>query len=282
MIKVNGKEVQFETFPNGETRLVKESIIHDLSLMFPKISFKYENDSDLIKLMFVKEYLDSYQAVSNTYLTIYYMPYSRMDRSENGSPFTLKYVTKFINGLGFNHVTVIEPHSDVTCALLDNVKAEYVTLDLLPKVLDEIGFDRYADYLVFPDVGATKRYKNIGSYCTLVGHKERDFETGKIQGLELIGINNHVGEKALILDDLSSYGGTFVATAKELRKMGVKEIYLLVAHAENSIFKGELFEHIDGLFTTDSILTEQNYFQNVKYKPQLKIYNIEDILEGKF
>ncbi|WP_371410263.1 ribose-phosphate pyrophosphokinase [Priestia megaterium] len=243
------------------------------------VEFKFESDEDLLKLQFVKRYIDSLRTtVSRVELVIYYMPYSRMDRSEGGSPFTLKYVTEFINSLDFEKITVIEPHSDVTMALLDRAEPLYVTFDLLPTVMKEVGFDESVDYVVFPDAGASKRYSKIGDFCTLVGHKDRDFATGKIQGLELIGINNRAGEKAVIVDDLSSYGGTFVATSKELRKMGVKEVYLLVAHAENSVFKGELFDHIDRLFTTDSIMSEQNKWENRKFDSKLKVYEVSNLI----
>lgn len=175
MIKLNGKEIKFETFPNGETRMVDEGIAL-LDWGKQTISFKYENDSDLIKLMFVKKFVDSRRKSSSIFeLIIYYMPYSRMDRSEDGSAFTLKYVADFINSLDFDKVTVVEPHSDVTLALLNNVESKFVNFKLLPKVMEEVKF-LSIDYLFFPDAGAPKRYANIKGYNQLVGFKNRDFK----------------------------------------------------------------------------------------------------------
>lgn len=276
MLLINGEEVKFEKFPNGETRLVKEGIEESWHTM-NKVSFKYEDDSDLIKLMLLKNYLDNLK-FENVDLLIYYMPYSRMDRSENGSPFTLKYVSNFINGLNFNKITVIEPHSDVTPALLNNVKAKYINFDLLPLVMEDVGFNKEVDYLFFPDAGAAKRYHSLKGFKQLVGHKDRDFKTGEIKSLQVVGDVDTFPKKVIIVDDLSSYGGTFVHSSKALKNLGVKEVYLLVAHAENSIFKGQLFDHIDKLFTTNSILTEQNYWNNKKFESQLKIYSIEGVL----
>lgn len=289
MIKVNGKEVVFESFPNGETRLVVESIERDWSLIYPTVSFKFENDSDLIKLMFVKEYLDSLKIgavdlINAVNLVIYYMPYSRMDRSENGSPFTLKYVSKFINGLGFDSIEVVEPHSDVTCALLDKVEAKYINFDLLPKVMKEVEFDEEYDFIMFPDLGASKRYSKMKAKNVLIGHKNRDFVTGDILGLELMGDTSKANKQnVIIVDDLSSYGGTFVHSAKALREKGFRNIYLLIAHAENSIFKKELFNHIDKVFTTDTILTEHLNWENVKNtRNKLHVYEIAKILQEMF
>lgn len=277
MIKINDKVVKFLKFPNGETRLELSS--DEVRLFIDRkdsntIFFKYEDDSDLIKLMFVKKYLDDLGCKKLT-LQIQYMPYSRMDRSENNSPFTLKYVCKFINSLKFKEVIVIEPHSDVTCALLDNSFPVYITKDLLSVVKNEVSFNNIEDYIVFPDLGASKRYSDLGEPNVLIGHKNRDFKTGKITKLDIIGdSSNCEGKKAIILDDLTSYGGTFVMTSEILKELGFKEIYLLVAHAENSVFDGELFNHINKLFTTDSIISNQNDWNNKRYSNQLRIFEL--------
>lgn len=277
MIILNGEEVKFEKFPNGETRFITDGIKDNLEAI-NEISFKYEDDSDLIKLMFVKNYIDTFNFFGTT-LVIYYMPYSRMDRSENDSAFTLKYVSDLINKLNFRYVRVIEPHSDVTPALLNNVEAKYINFDLLPKAMDEIGFDEEKDYVMFPDLGASKRYSKMKVKNELVGHKHRDFKTGRIESLEVLGSFNGSREKVIIVDDLSSYGGTFVKSAEALKFEGFKEIYLLVAHAENSIFKGELFNHIDKVFTTDSILTDIESIKSKEHLGQLKVFNIKEVIK---
>lgn len=291
MIKVNGREIEFGNFPNNETNMTRDSFKNILKQgLNNQVIFKYTEDADLIKLMFVKEYIDTSHVKSD--LTILYMPYSRMDRSENASPFTLKYISNFINRLKFENVYVVEPHSDVTCALLNNSYAKYINFDLIEKVKEEVDFDEDEDYIVFPDTGASKRYQDMFEKNILIGHKHRNFRTGIIESLEIIG-NVTGGKKAIIVDDLSSKGGTFVYTAKELKKLGIEEVYLLVAHAENSIFKGEfrnnqqdvneeyktMFGFIDKVFTTNSHVTEQDNWENKKFAPQLKIYDIETILE---
>lgn len=279
MIIVNGKEVLFEKFPNGETRLVADSLPDD-GISIRTVSFKYEDDSDLIKLMFVKSYIDSRHSPNYIPLVIYYMPYSRMDRSENDSPFTLKYVASFINSLQFKKVYLIEPHSDVTPALINNSVSVYINYKLLPVVMEEVGFNSDEDYIMYPDAGASKRYSKMSFKNTVVGNKNRDFETGKITDMSLSISGKGSGNKVIIVDDLSSYGGTFVMSAEALREAGFDEIYLLVAHAENSIFKGVLFDNITKIFTTDSIVSEQDNDENLKFKEQLKIYDLKGVLSN--
>ena len=276
MILLNGKEVLFEKFPNNETRLVHTEL--DQSDFSNCIHFKYEDDSDLIKLMLLKKYIGD---GAHSWLFIYYMPYSRMDRSENNSPFTLKYVANFINSLSFDGVFVIEPHSNVTPALLNNVCSWYINEELVKEAIKLANLDMSIDYIMYPDAGAASRYKNLKYPNVIIGNKTRDFVTGEIKGLQLIGDIKEGSKKVLILDDLSSYGGTFVHSSKALKEQGFEEVYLLVAHAENSIFKGELFNHINKVFTTDSILTEQSHWENKKYENQLHIFSLEDFINNK-
>ena len=286
MIKLNGVEVPFEKFPNGETKVDGQQIIN-LMVGFNHIEFKYESDSDLIKLMFVKKHLDEYNEKSS--ITIYYMPYSRMDRVEENSVFTLKYVSEFINSLNFEKVNVAEPHSDVAMALLDKSKLLNVTTNILLQVLIEVEFDKDNDYLIFPDAGAQKRYGKLKGYKQLIGHKNRDFKTGEITKIDLVGEIPDKPFKAIIIDDLCSYGGTFYrinddgkesGVASLLNKIGASEIYLIVAHAEEAIFKGSIFTGgvIDKVFTTDTIL---NYSFTQKFHEvngKLKVYNIQEVI----
>lgn len=269
----------FEQFPNGETKLI-ESSVDFVSVLMNDVHLKYESDLDLIKLMFVKKYIESKGGES--ILTIYYMPYSRMDRSENGSAFTLQYVADFIKNLNFYHIQVVEPHSDVTPALLGNrVDVVHMSEKILELAKLEVGFDEEKDYIMFPDLGASRRYKNIGTNNVLIGHKVRDFKTGDIVKLDLIGKRDKGSKKVVIVDDLSSRGGTFVHSAHKLREEGFQEVYLVVSHSENTIFKGELFDNVNKVFTTDSILTEQSNLCNRRFEPQLKVYNIKELLSNE-
>ncbi|QOT01233.1 ribose-phosphate pyrophosphokinase [Brevibacterium sp. JNUCC-42] len=239
------------------------------------VTFKYESDSDLIKLMFVKRYLDDINTEVD--LVIYYMPYSRMDRSEGLSVFTLKYVSEFMNSLSFKNVTVVEPHFDVTPALLNKSYAIYPTIDMINEVMSTVGFNKHKDYLFFPDAGAQKRYGKVEGYQQLVGFKKRDFQTGQIKGLQVVGETEKInGSKIIIVDDLCSYGGTFIMSSEKLKELGASEIFLLVGHCENSIFKGKVFESdlIDKVFTTDTILTDEMNWENQKYKNKLHVFTI--------
>ncbi|MBW5447659.1 ribose-phosphate pyrophosphokinase [Cohnella sp. CFH 77786] len=265
MILLNGQPLEFRNFPNGETLVNGEQIL-TLAGVSNLLSLKYENDGDLIKLMFVKNFLDDHRYQAS--LILYYMPYSRMDRVEGSSVFTLKYTANFINAMNFEEVTVVEPHSDVCMALIHGSRAKYPSVELLDQVIQETGFNPDQDYLFFPDAGAQKRYGKVKGFRQLVGFKVRDFQTGQIQNLDIVGSVEKPGFKVIIVDDLCSYGGTFLLSAERLREIGASEVYLLVGHCEKSVFQGKIPHSnlLDRVFTTDTMLdqTDSDKFQIYK------------------
>lgn len=225
------------------------------------ISWKYESMEELFDVICLTKHLKSKHKSVSLYLP--YIPNARMDRvkSEN-EVFTLKHFCDIINSLEFEKVTVVDPHSDVSAALLNNVEVigndEVVTF-ALNSILEETG---KKPFLFFPDAGAAKRYSSITSYSSVAGYanKIRDWETGEIKGLEICG-NIPKDQPILIVDDICSYGGTFYHASQKLKELGASEIYLCVTHCENSILGGKLLDEespIKRVFTTNSLFTEKH------------------------
>lgn len=281
MIKLNYDTLTFGRFPNRELNIDKNQVFEALKKAHKKdcehvITLKYENDLDLFNLYMLTSFIR--QSIKNEviHLEVLCFPYSRMDRSENGSPFTLKYVADFINSLNFQKVTIYESHSDVTPALINNCQSVSIIYHFLSEVLTEINFNTDEDYIIFPDATANKRYSGVNAKHTLTGLKHRNFETGKIDSLELAGKTPSQGFNALMLDDLCSYGGTFMLTATKLKEMGANKIYLFTGHCEDSIFDGKIFKSdlIEKVFTTNSLLTKEKYWNNVT--DRLHVFDIEN------
>lgn len=229
------------------------------------IVWTYEDDSELTQVMFIARHLKSL-GIQPT-LIMPYIPNARMDRvhDRDTEVFTLKHFCEFINSLDFKKVLVFDPHSDVSTALLNRVD-----------VINVKGALRYTiaqsspDIVYFPDAGAMKRYsdiiKGICCNCNLklaYGNKIRDWSTGEIKGLEIVG-EIPQGAKVLMIDDICSYGGTMYFSAKKLKELGAGDIEMYVSHCENSILdpeKGKVFKEKDlikQVYTTDSLLTAKH------------------------
>lgn len=271
MILIDGKKVEFGKFPNGETHLNFNKLsLHSRSA----VVLKYESDQDLFNLTLLKNWIDDELPSFEVHLIITYMPYSRMDRRNQFYCFTLRYVCEAINRLGFSRVEVYDAHSDVTAALLDR----YQERSYIPKLLqvfcyDNQGLDNLCVF--YPDAGAEKRYSPLLAYPTLVGSKKRSFENGKIEGYEVHG-SVKPGSDFVIIDDLCSRGGTFIACAEALYALGAKSVYLIVSHCEPTIFTGDIPTRrglIMKVYTTDSILNKSEATD----KPWLNITTLEEL-----
>lgn len=260
MIYLNEKKVNVKKFPNGESLINSEDLKVNEETNIIKL--KFESDEDITHLIFLKGHLDELNC--ECILEILYMPYSRMDRTEGKTVFTLKYLCKLINSMNFDKVYIYEPHSDVSVALLDRVSIINTSSNIAKKVLEKFLKEEKCEepvYLVYPDAGAEKRYsKQIEYDKVLSASKERDFKTGYIKKLEINGTVDSESFKAIIVDDLCSKGGTFILTAAKLKKMGASEIYLVVTHCEETIFKGDILKTdlIKKVYTTNSILSRKH------------------------
>lgn len=285
MITVNGNKIKISHFPNGEAN-VDTTYLNTLSnTKGNSIVFKYEEDGDLVHLLFVLDHLLSIScAVNNIIFT--YMPYSRMDRQQDGNCFTLRYIlSMFKTHMMFNTFYVAEPHSAVT---LDNgnIKPIYVTPTLCVKALRE---NQDINAICFPDKGARDRYMTLFSemypelneYKTLYCNKVRDFKTGKITGLELVGDTEGV-DSVLIADDLCSAGGTFYYTAQKLKENGIQDVYLCVTHMEWNVVNGELIKEtspIKKIYTTDSMMSGYEISLKEMFGERLDIHELGSISE---
>lgn len=261
MILLNGEIVDVTKFPNNEILIRNTS---NVSEYINIIDFKFESNEDLINLMFVKKHIDEKSPKSITKLNIPYLPYSRMDRTEGKNIFTLKYICEFINSLKFDKVMTFEAHSNVSLALLDRLENTNYSINLAKQCMQDINFNKEKDYIVFPDDGSKKRYGHEFEDCKILTcTKHRDFISGKITSLK---INELVNDnfKAIIVDDLCSYGGTFVMASTSLKELGAEEIYLCITHSEYGLFLGNIFKEnaINKVYTTDSIFDLNRIIDN--------------------
>ena len=223
----------------------------------------YDNDAELFQLIALVKHLKS-KARCRIWLNLPYVPNARMDRVKNSDEvFTLKAFADTINWLGFEGVTICNPHSTVSEALFDRVDVDFdCVVEDVKRVLD-ISLSKI-DVLYFPDSGAQKRYSNILTPFGLpsaYGIKNRDWKTGKILGLDVVTPIDLTGKNILIIDDICSRGTTFVKSAEKLKELGAKKISLYVTHCENTINDGDVLKNnglLDFVYTTNSIFRGTN------------------------
>ena len=259
MIKVNGVEIKQGNFPDGTLLMKFDPTVEEFNNVGNNaaiiVEWLYENDGELFALICVKGQLDRYFSGRSIVLDMPYIPHARMDRVKNyDDVFTLKHFCDTINFLHFDRVLVRDAHSNVSLALLNNVYEMPISNYVVKAILSS-----KADALFFPDEGAMKRYSGGFQMPYAFGMKKRDWETGKILGLDIINAENIKDKNVLIVDDICSRGGTFFHAAKALKAAGAKSISLYVTHCEKTIVLGELANSdglVDHVYTTRSIFPE--------------------------
>ena len=260
MIKIDDEIIELGKFPD-ETMLLKYAPTVHQKLGYAQIIWNYENDREFLALMYLVKHLRANE-INEIHLYMPYIPNARMDRVKNSEDvFTLKYFAELLNSLNLSHVAVLDPHSSVSEALINNLQV-VSPMEYIERAISDIRSDKSRNLLVFyPDEGAMKRYSGMVEQPYAFGIKQRDWYTGKITGLEVVdngfSIKHH---DILIVDDICSRGGTFLHSAKMLKELGAKDIYLYVTHCENTILEGELLEGdlIKKVYTTDSIFTKNH------------------------
>jgi ribose-phosphate pyrophosphokinase len=222
----------------------------------------YAQDAEIWKLALIVDALRRSQPLT-VRLNIPYFPAARQDRvCVDGEPLTVKVFADFINAMNFNRVTIFDPHSDVTAALLNKVKVVDNT-KFVGAILGEMNAlnGTGKTVLVSPDAGSNKKVANVAKYlnnisgqdiCVVRADKLRNVATGEIIETTVYA-DDLTGKECYIIDDICSKGGTFCALAKVLKAKGASKVYLVVSHYEGTANVQTLKDSgINLIFTTNS------------------------------
>ncbi len=238
---------------------------------------RIQNANDAMAIAFIKDAIQQWDGTNPTInLFMPYIPYARQDRvCDKGESFSLKVFGDYINSLGFDKVRVVDPHSDVTKAVFDNL--EIVTqLDVISgwrELSNCIG----KTILVSPDAGSVKKISDIAKYFShskvIRADKLRDLATGQIKET-IVYCEDLQGQDVTVCDDICDGGFTFTELAKELRKKNAGRIHLYVTHGIFSKGFQLLFKSgISEIWTTDSF---SNTISNIH---DTHVLNLADIIK---
>jgi ribose-phosphate pyrophosphokinase len=218
------------------------------------IGLRHRNGSQLIELAMLVDSLKR-QGFFNLELAIPYFPGGRQDRVCNeGEALSVKVYADFINNLGLKNVFIFDPHSEVTPALINNVRViknhGFVKSVLTPRAT-------CAYKLISPDAGSNKKIYDLAKFLrgpeVVRCDKTRSVVDGKLSA-PVVYSDSLEGEDCYIIDDICSRGGTFKALAKELKIKGARKVILVVSHYEGVADLTGLKEAgIDHIFCTNSI-----------------------------
>lgn len=186
-------------------------------------------------------------------LLLPFVPGARQDRINPAGDFlfTAKSVADEINRRRFHRVTVIDPHSNVTPALINN--CHVITAADVIKLADL----KY-DGVISSDAGAEHRAGDAAKALgvpLLHGWKVRDVATGKLTGFGLQHIDEDLeGKHFLIVDDICDGGGTFRGLYSKIEEAGITAD-LYTTHGIYSQGLRSLLDVFNKVITTDTYIS---------------------------
>ena len=242
------------------------AVIEDFSN--PVITERINSYEDLFFIKSLKEACD-YHGVGDVELVIPCMFQQQHDRRFHANEsFELKIVAEFINSCNFKKIYIFHPHSDVTQALINNLRIIDNT-KFITKVLEDIGT---TPILLSTDAGSYKWINKMADVIEFKGevygaNKSRDLFTHKLT--QVIDRQDFEGRDILIVDDLCVFGGTFVGLAKLLKERNVGKLYLAVSHMTVKTPNKELENLYEKVYCTNSKFDEYDL-------SNIKIFNWEN------
>ena len=241
-------------FKGGEMHIKLDNTIDYSRFDKVIITNRFRNGDDIMKVLIAKDALQR-KGVKYFELVMPYIPYARQDRQcDDGESFTLKVFTDLINSAKFDKVYVVDAHSDVAPALINNC----VNIPNYYYVQEAyyLQNDGNEVILISPDSGANKKcnklFDNVKVFSNFVKcDKKRDVSTGELSGFEVF-CDDLKGKTCIIADDICDGGRTFIGIAKELKKKNAGDIYLFVTHGIFSYGTDELKMSFKKVFCTNS------------------------------
>ena len=205
--------------------------------------------------------------VDNIFLTIPYFLGARSDRKFviGGNNYIKDVIAPIINSLEFSNVTVMDPHSDIVEACINNMEkvdntylVQWALNDIYTDHVDPLRlYDEFV--LVSPDAGALKKIYTVAEGIgyegdIIVASKHRDIKTGKILSTKVPGHDMYIDKDFIIVDDIIDGGRTFIEIAKVIKEtFPDAKIYLIVTHGIFSAGFLELGQWFDKIYCTNSV-----------------------------
>lgn len=281
LVDIEKSDIKYKIskFPDGQQTvdLLEAPYIGETVQLISRLnSFK-----DLELIICATQAIRNFQHNKEISLKVPYFVGARSDRKfvEGGVNYLKQVICPIINSMNFKSVIVLDPHSDVLEACLNNfdktnnfglVKFALTNIDNRDGAKDRI-------CLVSPDAGAYKKIFDVAKEFKIeniiTANKVRDMKTGNILRTEIPVLDQHNDLTYVIIDDICDGGRTFVELAKVIKEgRPTAKVYLVVTHGIFSAGFKVLNEYIDGTFCTNSFrdVADNEYEEKTNVK-QLKV-----------
>ena len=263
IFSLNGRSpfIEFKTskFPDGQQSVTITDYSEETSKAL--ISTRLTNFKDLELLICATASLKGL-GIKDVSVFITYFLGGRSDRKfeSGGSNYIKDVIAPIINLQGYSNVQVLDPHSDVIEACINNFN-KTDNLQFTKKCIKDIMGDNLSKNditIISPDAGALKKIYDIAAFNyniedVIVASKHRDIKTGKILSTNVPLEDKHANKTFVIFDDICDGGRTFIEIAKVIKeKYPDNNIFLFVTHGIFSNSFLELSKFFTRVYSTNS------------------------------
>jgi len=286
LVRPEKSDIKFgiSKFPDGQQSVTLEgdgrgnfSFLEDSEVL---IQSRLNSFLDLELILCATQALKELQLKIGISLSVPYFLGARSDRKfgEGGFNYIKSVIAPIINSQEYESVWVLDPHSDVLEACINNFRKgtnselfgfalEQLVIDEWRKTTEDWSFGFWLErvwvknqniVLVSPDAGAYKKVFDVAKEFEIerivTATKVRDLKTGQIIRTEIPTLDQHNDLKYVIVDDICDGGRTFIELAKAIKaSRPTAEIYLVVTHGIFSAGYAELGKYFNGIYCTNSV-----------------------------
>lgn len=278
-------DIVTHVFSGGEVHVeLKQSLVDQINMTEQTsaiIDIPIKSSNDLMTVLILNDILIR-MGIEHRELKLNYIPYARQDRvTIDYGPFSLKVFAQLVNSCKFNLVWVLDPHSPVATALIDNVWIRSLASECSSYILKTVNHSRTKPIiLVAPDIGAIKRVEEVKDHLVKVnkydptaitvayGMKHRNPATGAIESIEVLGLDKaYTDAPVFVVDDIADGGRTFTELVAQTDLKLFTNKHLWVTH-------GIFSRGTDCIFDAgyNTIGTTNSFFDETKPHPKVTCY----------
>lgn len=242
-----------EQFPDEETSIKIDDDVREQDIFVVQPTGPPANHNVMESLLVI----DALRRASADRITavIPYFGYARQDRKDRSRvPISAKVVANLFASTGVDRLLAVDLHSQQIQGFSDLPFDHLYATGTIAKAVSE---DVERPVVVAPDVGAAKmvrRYARLLQTEWAIFDKERE-DAYSTKLTPIIGEDVN-GRNTLIVDDMTSTGGTLVNAATALKEAGAVGVVAAVTHGVFSPRARDVLENsdaLDALYTTDTL-----------------------------
>jgi ribose-phosphate pyrophosphokinase len=247
-------------------------------------------NDNLMELMLLVDTL-KISGIKDINVIIPYFGYSRQDKQHlRGECMSLKMISQILNTLGVKKIITTDIHNASILPNLPVKMEDQTSLKVLAKNVYKdlkLTLETEKDFIIgSPDQGGIFRcgifaeefYKDKKNNKTISIRKER--ELSKVHFSEAVELYGDIDRPKLILiDDVSTSGGTILNAVELCKANNVKEVYLVIVHADFARGVLEKFENNDTikkLYTTNTI---EKPVEDIDWYSIVKVVDIAESID---